>query len=63
MKLETAADDGWCGFNVDGSIKMLKGAASLVCTLEGRIPESDDPTLTAMIMREPYGVVLAIAPW
>jgi acyl-CoA reductase-like NAD-dependent aldehyde dehydrogenase len=63
MKLEIAADDGWCGFNVDSSIKMLKDVASRVCTLEGRIPDSDDPTLTSMVMREPYGVVLAIAPW
>jgi acyl-CoA reductase-like NAD-dependent aldehyde dehydrogenase len=63
MKLETAADDGWCGFNIDNAIQMLKGVAARVCSLEGRLPDSDDPSLTAMIVREPYGVVLAIAPW
>ncbi|KAA8904190.1 aldehyde dehydrogenase domain-containing protein [Sphaerosporella brunnea] len=63
MKVEVAADQGWCDFNISNTLEMLRGVASRVCSLEGRIPESNASDLTAMVVREPYGVVLAIAPW
>lgn len=63
MQLETASDDLWCAFNINASIDMVKNVASRIWTLEGTIPETDDPAVTAMVLREPYGVVLAVAPW
>jgi acyl-CoA reductase-like NAD-dependent aldehyde dehydrogenase len=63
MQLETAAEDSWCKLNVDRSVELLKGVAGYINTIEGRLPPSDDPAVTSMILREPYGVVLAIAPW
>ncbi|KAF8533422.1 aldehyde dehydrogenase domain-containing protein [Trichophaea hybrida] len=63
MKLETAAEDSWCKLNLAKSVAMLKGVAGYITTIEGRLPPNDDPNVTSMILREPYGVVLAIAPW
>lgn len=31
--------------------------------MEGRIPSPNDPSAAALIVKEPYGVILAIAPW
>ena len=62
MKLETAADDGWSDFNIMNASGVLRGVASRVSSIEGRIPESDSDA-TVLVMKEPYGVVLGIAPW
>lgn len=64
MMLETAADEGWCRFNIANSLDMLRGVAGrLPAAVEGRLPVTKDPDTTALIVKEPYGVVLAIAPW
>lgn len=63
MNLETGAADTWSRHNTDASVEMIRSTASRIWALEGRVPETDDPAVTAMVLREPYGVVLAIAPW
>lgn len=64
MMLETAADENWCLFNIANSLEMLRGVAGrLPAAVEGRLPVTRDPNTTALIVKEPYGVVLSIAPW
>ncbi|CCX07221.1 Aldehyde/histidinol dehydrogenase [Pyronema domesticum] len=63
MKQETASDDGWAAFNINTSLEVMRGVAQRLPSIEGRIPQCDDPNMTAMVVKEPYGVVLAIAPW
>jgi len=63
MATETGATPPWCNFNLDVGIGMLKDIAGRIATLEGSFPALMDPNTSAIVMREPYGVVLAMAPW
>jgi acyl-CoA reductase-like NAD-dependent aldehyde dehydrogenase len=60
---EMGVDIGWAVFNLNITIDMIKDAAGRVSTLGGFVPTPSDPNTAAMVWREPYGVVLAIAPW
>lgn len=60
---ETGGDEGWAGFNVMLGKECLLGCASRVSTIEGRIPSLSDPTVGGLIVKEPCGVVFAMAPW
>ena len=60
---EVAANLHWANFNLDVTIDMLKDTAGHISSLAGSVPALADPTCSSMILREPYGVVLAIAPW
>ncbi|KAH6975204.1 Aldehyde/histidinol dehydrogenase [Ilyonectria sp. MPI-CAGE-AT-0026] len=63
MLTETGSDEGWAAFNVFLAKECLLDTASRITGLEGRIPTPQDPTVGALIVKEPYGVILAIAPW
>lgn len=60
---EVGASQDWANFNLNVAIDMLKDTAGHVSGLVGSVPALADPSCSAMILREPYGVVLAIAPW
>lgn len=60
---ETGAAKGWVSFNIDTAIGIIKDVAGRIPTLEGSYPATMNPSRGAIIMREPYGVVLSIAPW
>jgi len=57
MRLETAADAGWCEFNIAIASDVLCGVASRV----GSIEESESDA-TVLVLKELYGVVLSITP-
>ncbi|KAH7141467.1 Aldehyde/histidinol dehydrogenase [Dactylonectria estremocensis] len=63
MLAETGSDEGWAAFNVHLARECLLDTASRITGVEGRIPTLQDPTAGALIVKEPYGVILAIAPW
>lgn len=63
MITETGSDDGWADFNLFLAKECLLGCASRIAGIEGRIPTTQDPSVGALIVKEPYGVVLAVAPW
>ena len=64
MKLETAADDYFCHLNVQGSAELLRVVASSIAVAEaGFVPVSSEEGRSAVVIKEPYGVVLGIAPW
>lgn len=60
---ETGGDEGWAGFNLMLGKECLLGCAGRISTIEGRIPALADPTIGGLIVKEPYGVVFAMAPW
>ncbi|KAI1338287.1 aldehyde dehydrogenase domain-containing protein [Xylariaceae sp. FL0016] len=60
---EVGASQGWASFNLDVSTEVLKDVAGRVSSLGGSVPMASDPNLGAMVLKEPYGVVLAMAPW
>src|SRR3569833_780306 len=63
MRDETGADDMMIGFNFETMRDIMIDVAGRVSTLEGSVPATQDAGVGAMVLQEPYGVVLAIAPW
>ena len=63
MKDETGATEGWAMFNVMLAADMLVEAAALTTQIKGEILPSNRPGSTAFAIRQPAGVVLAMAPW
>ncbi|RMZ85620.1 hypothetical protein DV737_g567, partial [Chaetothyriales sp. CBS 132003] len=60
---ETGASDGMFGFEYHLAMDLLVYTAGVIATVEGTIPTVDGDSSHAMVLNEPYGVVLAIAPW
>lgn len=63
MKDEIGATEAWARFNVMLASNMLIEAASLTTQIKGEIIPSNRPGSMAMAIRQPAGVVLAMAPW
>lgn len=63
MMHETGAARGWAEFNVNTTKDFLIDVAGRVASLEGSLPNTADASAGAMVIREPFGVVLAIAAW
>ncbi|MGD9865624.1 MAG: aldehyde dehydrogenase [Pseudodonghicola sp.] len=63
MKDEIGATEAWARFNVMLAADMLVEAASLTTQIKGEIVPSNRPGTTAFAIRQPAGVVLAMAPW
>lgn len=51
------------GFEHGLAVDALKNVAGLVGTVQGSIPTVAEEGQNALLFREPYGVVLGIAPW
>ncbi len=60
---ETGGVFGWGMFNVQLAAGMLREAAAQAYGLIGEVIPSDVPGKLAMGLRQPAGVVVAIAPW
>ena len=51
------------GFNVPSSIEMLRDVGGRIATVTGYVPVAAEQGKSAIVYKEPYGVVLGIAPW
>jgi benzaldehyde dehydrogenase (NAD) len=60
---ETGGIFGWGMFNVELAAGMMREAAAQAYGLVGEVIPSDVPGKLAMGVRQPAGVVVAIAPW
>ncbi|KAI1879925.1 hypothetical protein JX265_001546 [Neoarthrinium moseri] len=58
-----AAAQGWADFNISVTADLVKDVAGRISSIAGSVPTLADPSVSAMVVKEPYGVVLAIAPW
>ncbi|RFU34074.1 hypothetical protein B7463_g2322, partial [Scytalidium lignicola] len=63
MQMETGASKGWAEFNLTTSAEFLRDVAGRITSLRGYVPTTADEGTGAMVLMEPYGVILAIAPW
>ncbi len=63
MKDEIGATEAWARFNCMLAADMLVEAASITTQIKGEIVPSNRPGSTAYAIRQPAGVVLAMAPW
>ena len=63
MTEETGASDFWARFNITLSVDMLKDVAGRISSIKGEAPILGEEGTSAIVFREPYGVILGIAPW
>ncbi|KAK8064942.1 Vanillin dehydrogenase [Apiospora phragmitis] len=57
------ATQAWADLNIDGAVDQIKDIAGRVSSLCGAVPSLADPSLGAMVLKEPFGVVFSMAPW
>jgi acyl-CoA reductase-like NAD-dependent aldehyde dehydrogenase len=64
MQMEMGGDkrpvQGWV---LPNSVSYLRDIASHIPVMTGSVPTSGDEGTSAMIWKEPYGVILGISPW
>lgn len=64
MNVETGASNMFsAGFNIPKMADMLRDVAGRLSGVMGHIPTCEAEGTSALIVKEPLGVVLAIAPW
>lgn len=63
MSAETGATAAWGAFNCQLAAGIFREAAALVTQIQGELPPSNREGAIEMVLRQPAGVVLAIAPW
>ena len=64
MDLETGSTPAKStNFGLPFSIELLRDVAGRIVTVTGNIPVSRDDGRSALMYKEPYGVVLGISPW
>jgi acyl-CoA reductase-like NAD-dependent aldehyde dehydrogenase len=51
------------GFDVPTAVNGLRDVAGRISSIAGSVPALQDPARAAMVIKEPFGVILAIAPW
>jgi acyl-CoA reductase-like NAD-dependent aldehyde dehydrogenase len=64
MTQETGALEQFSNFNISTSADLLREVAGRIsAALAGSIPVCQAESTHALVVKEPYGVVLGIAPW
>lgn len=63
MTDETGASEFWSDFNITLAADILKDIAGRISSLKGDAPITGNPDTSAIVYKEPYGVILGIAPW
>ncbi|KAJ7114643.1 Aldehyde/histidinol dehydrogenase [Mycena crocata] len=60
---ETGATLPFADLNVASAAEMIRDVAGRCSAVMGSIPICQDEDTSALVLKEPYGVVLAFAPW
>lgn len=60
---ETGAEKGWATFDVKNAIDIIRDLAGRISSIAGSIHTTAQEDVNALVFKEPYGVILAIAPW
>lgn len=61
---EAGASEAYAnGFDAHNALNGLRDVAGKISGIVGSVPQLQDPKRSAMILKEPYGVIFAIAPW
>ncbi|KAG4437515.1 hypothetical protein IFR05_006987 [Cadophora sp. M221] len=63
MVQETGAAAAWADFNIELTADMLRDVAGRISSIQGSIPTTSAEGVSALVLKEPFGVALAIAPW
>lgn len=61
---ETGAVESFSKFNTDATAEMFRDTAGkIAAALDGEMPICQEEGTSALLFKEPYGVVFGIAPW
>ncbi|KAL4939843.1 hypothetical protein BDV06DRAFT_29208 [Aspergillus oleicola] len=60
---EMGADRMFVDITFTNGVKFLRDFAAMIPTIEGKAPMVGDDQQSALVIKQPYGVVLGIAPW
>lgn len=63
MKVETGAGDQFVDFVITVTIDCLKDVAGRISAIQGFVPTLSEEGASAIVYKEPYGVIFGIAPW
>ncbi|KAF7352467.1 Clathrin assembly protein [Mycena venus] len=63
MQQETGSTEMFANVNLAATAEHLRDTAGKCSSIAGSIPICQDEGTSALVLKEPYGVVLGIAPW
>ncbi|KAJ7060561.1 Aldehyde/histidinol dehydrogenase [Mycena amicta] len=64
IMLETGSTEAFAEFNIRTTAELIRDTAGKIsASITGSVPVSQDEGTSALVLKEPYGVVLSIAPW
>jgi acyl-CoA reductase-like NAD-dependent aldehyde dehydrogenase len=63
IKQETGEIDSMFDFEFNLAVEACKSVAGLIPAVRGSVPILSEEGRSAMVLQEPYGVVLSVAPW
>jgi acyl-CoA reductase-like NAD-dependent aldehyde dehydrogenase len=63
FQAEVGADPQFAVGSIHGSIATMKDMAGRLSSIQAQAPTCADDSQSAIVFKEPYGVVLAILPW
>lgn len=63
MMVQTGSSESTARINVSWSVEMLRDVACRIMTVHGTIPVCGEEGKSALLFKEPYGVIFGICPW
>lgn len=63
MEEETGAVKAFLDLNISTTASHLRDTAGRISGIQGSFPVAEEEGRSTLILKEPYGVVLGIAPW
>jgi acyl-CoA reductase-like NAD-dependent aldehyde dehydrogenase len=60
---ETGGTQQFATYNIVSSAELIRDVAGRIITIAGTVPVCQVDGTNAIVFKEPYGVILAIAPW
>ena len=60
---ETGADEKFVDWILPLTVEQLKDVAGRVTSIQGSVPTISEEGRSVIVYKEPYGVILGIAPW
>jgi acyl-CoA reductase-like NAD-dependent aldehyde dehydrogenase len=60
---ETGADPKFVDWILPLTVEQLKDVAGRVTSIQGAVPTTSEEGRSAIVYKEPYGVILGISPW
>lgn len=61
---ETGSSAFWAGdFNISGATEIVCDVAGRISSIVGTVPRISEVGRSSIVLKEPYGVIMGMAPW